>query len=133
MHRIGKRFSFSASHFIGGLPAAHPCARLHGHNYEVEVALQAPALDTVGFVRDFRELSALKDFINASSSTPPAAPVKTPMKPETNDAKERPANRSGPISGVKRNSIIVVGALLAWLRGRERTDTTGTDGDPGRT
>ena len=64
MHRIGKRFSFSASHVIGGLPADHPCARLHGHNYEVEVSLRAPALDTVGFVRDFRELSALKEFIN---------------------------------------------------------------------
>ena len=66
MHKIGKRFSFSASHFIGGLPADHPCARLHGHNYEVEVVLQAPALDAVGFVRDFHELSALKDFINAT-------------------------------------------------------------------
>jgi 6-pyruvoyltetrahydropterin/6-carboxytetrahydropterin synthase len=66
MHRIGKRFSFSASHFIGGLPVDHPCARLHGHNYEVEVSLQAPALDTVGFVRDFHELSALKDFINTT-------------------------------------------------------------------
>ena len=66
MHRIGKRFGFSASHFIGGLPADHPCARLHGHNYEVEVVLQAPALDAVGFVRDFHELSALKDFINAT-------------------------------------------------------------------
>ena len=66
MHRIGKRFSFSASHIIGGLPDDHPCARLHGHNYEVEVSLQSPALDTAGFVRDFRELSALKDFIDAT-------------------------------------------------------------------
>lgn len=66
MHKIAKRFSFSASHEIGGLAADHPCARLHGHNYEVEVVLQAPALDTVGFVRDFRELSALREFINAT-------------------------------------------------------------------
>ena len=66
MHRIGKRFSFSASHVIGGLPADHPCARLHGHNYEVEVILQSPTLDAVGFVRDFHELSALRDFINAT-------------------------------------------------------------------
>ena len=64
MHKIGKRFSFSASHIIGGLPADHPCARLHGHNYEVEVVLQSPTLDTVGFVRDYRELSALKDFLD---------------------------------------------------------------------
>jgi P-type Ca2+ transporter type 2C len=42
MYTIAKRFAFSASHVIGGLPADHPCARLHGHNYEVEVVLQSP-------------------------------------------------------------------------------------------
>jgi 6-pyruvoyltetrahydropterin/6-carboxytetrahydropterin synthase len=64
MYTIAKRFAFSASHIIGGLPADHPCGRLHGHNYEVEVILQAPALDAVGFVRDFHELAELQDFIN---------------------------------------------------------------------
>ena len=39
MYTIAKRFAFSASHTIGGLPPEHPCARLHGHNYEVEVIL----------------------------------------------------------------------------------------------
>jgi 6-pyruvoyltetrahydropterin/6-carboxytetrahydropterin synthase len=63
MYVISKRFSFSASHVIGGLPAEHPCGRLHGHNYEVEVVLQSADLDVVGFVRDYRELSALKSFI----------------------------------------------------------------------
>jgi 6-pyruvoyltetrahydropterin/6-carboxytetrahydropterin synthase len=66
MYTIAKRFAFSASHVIGGLPPNHPCARLHGHNYEVEVILQSPTLDAVGFVRDFHELSALRDFINAT-------------------------------------------------------------------
>jgi 6-pyruvoyltetrahydropterin/6-carboxytetrahydropterin synthase len=61
---IAKHFAFSASHTIGGLPESHPCARLHGHNYEVEVVLQSDALDEVGFVRDYRELSALKDFLD---------------------------------------------------------------------
>lgn len=64
MYIITKRFTFSASHLIGGLPAQHPCARLHGHNYEVEVVLQASELDSVGFVRDYRDLSALKEFID---------------------------------------------------------------------
>jgi 6-pyruvoyltetrahydropterin/6-carboxytetrahydropterin synthase len=66
VYTIAKRFSFSASHVIGGLPASHPCARLHGHNYEVEVLLQSAALDAAGFVRDFRELAALRDFIDAT-------------------------------------------------------------------
>lgn len=64
MYSIAKRFSFSASHFIAGLPEQHPCARLHGHNYEVEVILQAQELDQIGFVRDYRELGALKDLID---------------------------------------------------------------------
>jgi len=64
MYTIAKRFAFSASHIIGGLPADHPCGRLHGHNYEIEVILQAPVLDDVGFVRDFHELAPLRDFIN---------------------------------------------------------------------
>jgi 6-pyruvoyltetrahydropterin/6-carboxytetrahydropterin synthase len=66
MFTIAKRFAFSASHVIGGLAADHPCGRLHGHNYEVEVSLQSTALTTSGFVRDFHELSALQDAINAT-------------------------------------------------------------------
>jgi 6-pyruvoyltetrahydropterin/6-carboxytetrahydropterin synthase len=64
MYAIAKRFSFSASHVIGGLPESHPCGRLHGHNYEVEVVLQSDTLDAVGFVRDYHELSALKAFLD---------------------------------------------------------------------
>lgn len=64
MYQISKRFEFSASHIIGGLPSGHPCSNLHGHNYVVEVVLQGPSLDEVGFIRDYRELSALKTFID---------------------------------------------------------------------
>jgi len=64
VYTISKRFDFSASHFIGGLAHDHPCARLHGHNYVVEIVLEAPELDDIGFVRDYRELDALKAFIN---------------------------------------------------------------------
>jgi 6-pyruvoyltetrahydropterin/6-carboxytetrahydropterin synthase len=57
MYTITKRFAFSASHIIGGLSVDHPCGRLHGHNYGVEVSLQLPTLNAAGFVRDFHELS----------------------------------------------------------------------------
>jgi 6-pyruvoyltetrahydropterin/6-carboxytetrahydropterin synthase len=66
MYTICKRFAFSASHVIGGLAADHPCGRLHGHNYEVEVNLQSASLDDTGFVRDFHELAALKQFIDGT-------------------------------------------------------------------
>lgn len=64
MYIIAKRFTFSASRVIGGLPAQHRCAPLHGHNYEVEVALQSATLDSIGFVRHYRELSVLKEFVD---------------------------------------------------------------------
>jgi 6-pyruvoyltetrahydropterin/6-carboxytetrahydropterin synthase len=66
MYTIAKRFGFSASHIIGGLPPNHPCSRLHGHNYEVEVVLQSDRLDGTGFVRDYHELSALRDFLQGT-------------------------------------------------------------------
>ena len=64
MYIIKKEFSFSASHQIHGLTEGHPCARLHGHNYRVEVVLSAEELDSTGFVRDYRELSAFKDYLD---------------------------------------------------------------------
>ena len=64
MFKITKRFSFSASHQLFGLPEGHACARLHGHNYEVEVELSSPTLNQHGFVRDYHELKALKIYID---------------------------------------------------------------------
>lgn len=63
MYTISKRFSFSASHIIEGLPPGHQCSRLHGHNYVVEVVLAAEALDAVGFVVDYGDLKPLKQII----------------------------------------------------------------------
>ncbi len=64
MFRIAKEFHFSASHQLCGLPEDHPCARLHGHNYVVEVELSAEQLDENGFVLDYRALDPLKRHID---------------------------------------------------------------------
>jgi 6-pyruvoyltetrahydropterin/6-carboxytetrahydropterin synthase len=64
MYRITKQFAFSASHVLGGLSSDHPCSRLHGHNYIVEIELCAANLDSRGFVRDYRELGPLKHLID---------------------------------------------------------------------
>lgn len=64
MFRITKEFHFSASHQLKGLPEDHQCARLHGHNYIVEVELSAPELNGYGFVRDYHELAPLKRYID---------------------------------------------------------------------
>lgn len=63
MFIISKQFNFSASHQLAGLPEDHPCSRLHGHNYVVEIELRG-TLTAVGFVRDYRELDAVKQFLD---------------------------------------------------------------------
>ena len=57
MYTISKRFEFSASHQLDHLPDGHQCARLHGHNYRVEIVVRG-GLDERGFVRDFAEIDA---------------------------------------------------------------------------
>jgi len=64
MFRISKQFSFSASHVLDLLPADHPCARLHGHNYAVTVHLKSETLDEYGFVEDYNALDSVKRFIS---------------------------------------------------------------------
>jgi len=60
---ITKRFAFSASHQLEAVGPDHPCARLHGHNYEVEVVAEAPDLDERGFVVDYFELDPVRDYL----------------------------------------------------------------------
>lgn len=64
MYTISKEYHFAASHQLFQMPDDHPCSRLHGHNYIVEVELQSETLDQYGFVRDYNELRALKDYID---------------------------------------------------------------------
>ena len=66
MFRITKEFHFSASHRLDHLPEGHQCARLHGHNYVVVVELAAAELNADGFVRDYQELAALKEYIDGT-------------------------------------------------------------------
>lgn len=64
MYIISKQFHFSASHQLHGLGDDHPCARLHGHNYVVQVELHSETLDANGFVRDYTDLSEFKHYID---------------------------------------------------------------------
>lgn len=64
MYSISKEFHFSASHQLDGLPAEHQCARLHGHNYIVKVAIKNGELDDVGFILDFGDLATIKHYID---------------------------------------------------------------------
>lgn len=67
MYTITKEFAFSASHQLAFLAIAQPdhqCARLHGHNYVVQVVLAAPTLNDDGFVQDYGELAPVKAYLD---------------------------------------------------------------------
>ena len=53
------RFDFAAARRLPALAETHPCARLHGHTFHVELVLRGePAADT-GWMIDFHELGEL--------------------------------------------------------------------------
>lgn len=47
---------FAAAHSLRGYPG--DCARLHGHNWKVEVEVRAAQLDELGMVLDFKVIKA---------------------------------------------------------------------------
>lgn len=51
MFEICVRQSFAAAHSLRGYEGK--CARVHGHNYTVELTLQARRLNEIGLVTDF--------------------------------------------------------------------------------
>lgn len=64
MFTVTKQYHFSSSHQLFGLAPDHPCSRLHGHNYIVEIELSGETLNQHGFVRDYREMDILKTYID---------------------------------------------------------------------
>ena len=64
MFTIAKQFHFSASHQLDHLPPEHQCARLHGHNYVVELILQSESVNEHGFVVDYLALAPFKSYID---------------------------------------------------------------------
>ncbi|MGA8944205.1 MAG: 6-carboxytetrahydropterin synthase QueD [Thermoactinomyces sp.] len=63
MYTITKRYHFSASHQLDHLPEEHPCSRLHGHNYQVEIVLKSETLNQQAFVRDYGELKPFQRYL----------------------------------------------------------------------
>ncbi len=59
--RIGKQYSFSAAHMLPKVGDGHPCKRLHGHNYIVEVEIRGEIAPKDGFCSniDFLEVDRL--------------------------------------------------------------------------
>lgn len=49
-------FSIAAGRRLTGVPAGHPCARVHGHTFRVRVTVSGPVDSATGFVIDFAEV-----------------------------------------------------------------------------
>ncbi len=54
MFELTIKTEFSSAHKLRGYEGA--CERLHGHNWRVEVSIEAASTGPMGFVMDFKEL-----------------------------------------------------------------------------
>ena len=63
--RIGKQYVFSASHQLPNTGVEnHPCSKLHGHNYIVEIEVRGEVSPKFGWIVDFAFLdSTIKPLI----------------------------------------------------------------------
>ncbi|MBI5330244.1 MAG: 6-carboxytetrahydropterin synthase QueD [Betaproteobacteria bacterium] len=53
---IFQRFSLEAARRLPRLPPEHPCARMHGHSFQVEVRVAGALDERLGWVVDFAEI-----------------------------------------------------------------------------
>jgi 6-pyruvoyltetrahydropterin/6-carboxytetrahydropterin synthase len=54
--RLERSYRFEAAHFLPKVPPGHKCARMHGHSYLVEVAIEGSVDPERGWVMDFAEI-----------------------------------------------------------------------------
>jgi 6-pyruvoyltetrahydropterin/6-carboxytetrahydropterin synthase len=54
--QIFNRFSLEAARRLSQLPAEHPCSRLHGHSFLIEVHVSGPLDADLGWVLDFADI-----------------------------------------------------------------------------
>ena len=55
---IAYRFGFDAAHHFDHFPEGHPNRTMHGHSFQVEVAIEGEPDPATGFIADFAEVEA---------------------------------------------------------------------------
>ena len=58
-------FHIEAARRLPNLPAEHPCARVHGHSFRVEVHVSGPLDPVQGWVQDFAEIERATEAVRA--------------------------------------------------------------------
>ena len=54
---IFHEFTVEAAHELPAVPENHPCRHMHGHAYRIEVHIEGPVDEQVGWVADYAEIS----------------------------------------------------------------------------
>jgi 6-pyruvoyltetrahydropterin/6-carboxytetrahydropterin synthase len=55
---LRKTFQFEAAHRLPRLPKSHKCRRLHGHSFQVEIAVAGECDAKLGWLMDYAEIAA---------------------------------------------------------------------------
>ena len=55
---IFKEITFEAAHLLPNVPEGHPCRRLHGHSFRVEIYVEGEVDSKTGWILDFAEIKA---------------------------------------------------------------------------
>lgn len=63
--QIAYRFGFDAAHHFDHFPEGHPNRRMHGHSFQVEIAIEGKPDPRSGFVADFDVVRAACEEIRA--------------------------------------------------------------------
>lgn len=59
---LWKSLKFEAAHRLPNVPEGHPCSRLHGHSWIVELHIRGKVDDETGWILDFADVkSKFKD------------------------------------------------------------------------
>jgi len=54
--KLTKSFRFEAAHRLNQLPEDHPCYKIHGHGYRVEVEVAGEVDPKTGFLMDYGKI-----------------------------------------------------------------------------
>jgi len=63
---LAYRFGFDAAHHFDHFPAGHPNRGVHGHSFQVEVAIEGQPDPANGFVADFGEVETACNEVRAT-------------------------------------------------------------------
>lgn len=55
---LRRRFQIEAAHRLTAVPPGHKCARMHGHSFVIEIAVEGPIDPVRGWVMDYADLKA---------------------------------------------------------------------------